>query len=458
MRLKAAFRRTTSLGVRAGRLRAPAARRVRSTRSIARIKPLERLAAAGAAAARWPAACTSSASASTQRTRAACRRRSTDRSTATAATNTVAVTSSALIARTWLNSESLFTGSASDPEGEDANGVWTRYRQSRPRRYFSCEQVHKRFRTDAGGGLHRSIGPEIRGAVREEAPRTCRSVLVSRRCGRSWQRRPTSIDAILSEVMRIPDLAFRGISTMSPSGAGGHPADQQPDRRGRPGRRQRAQLGNGAVVRRRARDATSSRPATSRAPSTSRAATSSRASRAPCPTATPHVILYCASGNRSALAANTLTRAARLRERRVDDRRHHAVEGPRLRGRGPASLTAEQRERYSRHLLIPEIGVEGQQKLLDAKVLLLGAGGLGSPTALYLAAAGVGTLGIVDNDVVDLSNLQRQVIHTTDRIGVPEGRLGRADDRRDQPGRQRRQVPGRASTPRTSWRSSRATT
>src|SRR2546421_60538 len=86
----------------------------------------------------------------------------------------------------------------------------------------------------------------------------------------------------------------------------------------------------------------------------------------------------------------------------------------------PRALTAEQRDRYSRHVLIPEIGIEGQQKLLDAKVLLLGAGGLGSPTALYLAAAGVGTLGIVDDDEVDLSNLQRQVIHTTDRIGVPK--------------------------------------
>jgi molybdopterin/thiamine biosynthesis adenylyltransferase len=86
----------------------------------------------------------------------------------------------------------------------------------------------------------------------------------------------------------------------------------------------------------------------------------------------------------------------------------------------PQSLTPEQRERYSRHLLIPEVGAEGQRKLLDAKVLLLGAGGLGSPTGLYLAAAGVGTLGIVDNDIVDLSNLQRQVIHTTERIGVPK--------------------------------------
>src|SRR6476469_8334007 len=86
----------------------------------------------------------------------------------------------------------------------------------------------------------------------------------------------------------------------------------------------------------------------------------------------------------------------------------------------PRTLTAEQRERYSRHLLLPEVGAEGQQKLLDAKVLLLGAGGLGSPAALYLAAAGVGTLGIVDNDEVDLSNLQRQVIHSSERIGVPK--------------------------------------
>ena len=86
----------------------------------------------------------------------------------------------------------------------------------------------------------------------------------------------------------------------------------------------------------------------------------------------------------------------------------------------PRVLTPEQRERYSRHMLVPEIGAEGQQKLLDAKVLLLGAGGLGSPTALYLAAAGVGTLGIVDDDDVDLSNLQRQVIHGQSDIGKPK--------------------------------------
>jgi sulfur-carrier protein adenylyltransferase/sulfurtransferase len=131
-----------------------------------------------------------------------------------------------------------------------------------------------------------------------------------------------------------------------------------------------------------------------------------------------HLILYCQSGNRSAWAARTLTED--LGYENVESMtggitlwkdRGYDVEQPR-------TLTAEQRERYSRHLLLPEVGIEGQQKLLDAKVLLLGAGGLGSPTALYLAAAGVGTLGIVDDDTVDLSNLQRQVIHNSDRVGV----------------------------------------
>ncbi len=80
-------------------------------------------------------------------------------------------------------------------------------------------------------------------------------------------------------------------------------------------------------------------------------------------------------------------------------------------------FTNEQLERYSRHIILKEIGVKGQKKLLNAKVLIIGAGGLGAPAALYLAAAGVGTIGIVDADVVDLSNLQRQVIHTTADIG-----------------------------------------
>ena len=131
-----------------------------------------------------------------------------------------------------------------------------------------------------------------------------------------------------------------------------------------------------------------------------------------------HVVLYCASGNRSVWAARTL----------IDDLGYEHVESMTggftlWKDRGyeiemPRALSAEQRERYSRHLLLPEVGVDGQQKLLDARVLLLGAGGLGSPAALYLAAAGVGTLGIVDNDEVDLSNLQRQVIHSSERIGV----------------------------------------
>ncbi len=84
----------------------------------------------------------------------------------------------------------------------------------------------------------------------------------------------------------------------------------------------------------------------------------------------------------------------------------------------PKTFTAEQRKRYSRHLLIPEVGEEGQHRLLESRVLLIGAGGLGSPAALYLAAAGIGTLGIIDADTVDESNLQRQVIHTTERVGM----------------------------------------
>jgi molybdopterin/thiamine biosynthesis adenylyltransferase len=83
----------------------------------------------------------------------------------------------------------------------------------------------------------------------------------------------------------------------------------------------------------------------------------------------------------------------------------------------PVTLDADKRARYSRHLLIPEVGVEGQIKLLDSRMLLIGAGGLGSPASLYLAAAGVGTIGIVDDDVVDTSNLQRQIVHSTERLG-----------------------------------------
>ena len=132
------------------------------------------------------------------------------------------------------------------------------------------------------------------------------------------------------------------------------------------------------------------------------------------------VVVYCASGQRSALAAHTLSEllgytnvASMTGGITLWKDRGYKVDVP-------AVLSPEQKERYGRHLLLPEVGAEGQAKLLDAKVLLLGAGGLGSPTALYLAAAGVGTLGIVDDDEVDLSNLQRQIIHTTRTVGTPK--------------------------------------
>ena len=138
------------------------------------------------------------------------------------------------------------------------------------------------------------------------------------------------------------------------------------------------------------------------------------------PDRSQRVVLYCASGNRSALAAHTL-------QQLLGYEHAESMEGgiTLWKDRGydvevPRALTADQRQRYSRHLLIPEIGLDGQMKLLDAKVLLLGAGGLGSPVALYLAAAGVGTLGIVDDDDVDLTNLQRQIAHTNDRVGTPK--------------------------------------
>lgn len=131
------------------------------------------------------------------------------------------------------------------------------------------------------------------------------------------------------------------------------------------------------------------------------------------------VLVYCAGGTRSAFAAKS------LRDLGYQDVSSLAGGFNAWKNAGgaraqPATLSPEQRRRYSRHLLIPEIGEAGQQRLLDARVLLMGAGGLGSPAALYLAAAGVGTLGIVDGDDVDDSNLQRQIIHTTDRIGQPK--------------------------------------
>ena len=131
------------------------------------------------------------------------------------------------------------------------------------------------------------------------------------------------------------------------------------------------------------------------------------------------VILYCAAGNRSARAAD------QLRELGYENAASvrggiKAWEADGLPVVMPEGMSAEQRMRYSRHTLLPEVGVEGQLKLLNAKVLLVGAGGLGAPAALYLAAAGIGTLGLVDDDEVDETNLQRQVIHNTERVGMPK--------------------------------------
>ena len=129
------------------------------------------------------------------------------------------------------------------------------------------------------------------------------------------------------------------------------------------------------------------------------------------------IVVYCAGGVRSAFAAKSL---AELGYENVESANTGFV---RWKDLGypmdkPADLTPAQLDRYSRHIMLPEVGEKGQEKLLKSRVLLLGAGGLGSPAALYLAAAGVGTIGIIDSDVVDASNLQRQVLHGTDRVGA----------------------------------------
>ena len=130
-----------------------------------------------------------------------------------------------------------------------------------------------------------------------------------------------------------------------------------------------------------------------------------------------HIVAYCAGGTRSALAAATLQD---LGYTNVETANPGFVRWKDLgySVETPPELTDSQRDRYSRHILLPEVGETGQARLLQSRVLLLGAGGLGSPAALYLAAAGVGTLGIVDADVVDASNLQRQIIHATSRVGT----------------------------------------
>ncbi|MEO8601853.1 MAG: molybdopterin-synthase adenylyltransferase MoeB [bacterium] len=136
------------------------------------------------------------------------------------------------------------------------------------------------------------------------------------------------------------------------------------------------------------------------------------------------IILYCAGGTRSMLAGRT------LKEMGYSNVTSMAGGFGGWKGAGhpweaDKQFTADQLNRYSRHFLLPEVGEAGQAKLLDSKVLLIGAGGLGSPTALYLAAAGIGTIGIVDMDVVDVSNLQRQILHTNDRVGMAKVESGR---------------------------------
>jgi molybdopterin/thiamine biosynthesis adenylyltransferase len=128
------------------------------------------------------------------------------------------------------------------------------------------------------------------------------------------------------------------------------------------------------------------------------------------------IVVYCAGGVRSAFAVHTMEQLGYTNVSSLIGGFNRWKEGGHP-WETPRTLTHEQRNRYQRHLLLPEVGETGQQKLLDSKVLLLGAGGLGSPAALYLAAAGVGTIGIIDMDVVDASNLQRQILHNMDRIG-----------------------------------------
>jgi len=137
------------------------------------------------------------------------------------------------------------------------------------------------------------------------------------------------------------------------------------------------------------------------------------------PDRSARTILYCRTGNRSFKAAEQMQE---LGYENVASMAGGilAWQEQGLPVVSASGMTPEQRDRYSRHTLLPEVGVDGQVKLLNAKVLLIGAGGLGAPTALYLAAAGIGTLGLVDDDVVDASNLQRQVIHNTERIGEPK--------------------------------------
>jgi sulfur-carrier protein adenylyltransferase/sulfurtransferase len=137
-----------------------------------------------------------------------------------------------------------------------------------------------------------------------------------------------------------------------------------------------------------------------------------------------HIVVYCARGNRSAVATTSLLALGYTNVEHLGD----GFVGWRENGFPvvvPSTLDPSQQRRYSRHLLIPEVGDAGQRRLLESRILVVGAGGLGSPVSLYLAAAGVGTLGIVDDDVVDDSNLQRQIVHSTDRLGESKAESAR---------------------------------
>ena len=210
--------------------------------------------------------------------------------------------------------------------------------------------------------------------------------------------------------------------------------------RDRRGRRRRARASRRTRCSSTSASRTSGTRATSRARCTSRAATSSRAIEGVAP-------------DRDAPSRPLLRAAARARRSPRKTLGELGYETCRLLAGGfadwkrngydvvlPRTLSPEQRARYCRHLLIPEIGEDGQLKLLESRILLIGAGGLGSPASLYLAAAGVGTLGIIDADIVDESNLQRQIAHSTDTLGDAEGRVSAS-------ARSRRSTPTSRSRP-----------
>jgi len=135
------------------------------------------------------------------------------------------------------------------------------------------------------------------------------------------------------------------------------------------------------------------------------------------PDRTSPIIVYCQSGTRSIFALRTLVELGYTKVRSLSGG-FTGWKSAGLSWETPTTLSGDQLARYSRHTLIPEVGVKGQLQLLKAKVLCIGAGGLGSPSSMYLAAAGIGTLGMIDDDVVDASNLQRQILHGTDRVGM----------------------------------------